>query len=152
MRTFRAIFLTVLGWLLLLAGLAAIVLPGPGLLLIVAGLAVLSNEYEWARRRVAPVRRKAFQVARAGVDNVPRILVSLLGAACLFAAAWIWWKNPKIPEIWILGPRLPAGGWATGLGLAASGVVALGLIVYSIVVFRFMYQDLDSPDDHPLLR
>ncbi len=152
MRRFRAVLLTVLGWVLLLAGLAAIVLPGPGLLLILAGLVVLSREYEWARRRVAPVRRKAFQVAQAGVQSWGRILISLLGAGCLLAAGWLWWADPTIPEFWIVGPRLPAHGWATGLGLAVSGLVALALIVYSIVMFRFKYRDLQSPQDHPLLR
>lgn len=34
----------VVGWVLLALGLAALVLPGPGLLMIAAGLAVLSQQ------------------------------------------------------------------------------------------------------------
>jgi uncharacterized protein (TIGR02611 family) len=57
------------GFALLLAGLALLVLPGPGIPLVVAGLGLLSLEYAWARRlrewvvqraeRVAPKRREA---------------------------------------------------------------------------------------------
>jgi hypothetical protein len=141
----RRVLLTALGWILLLAGVAAIVLPGPGLLLILAGLVVLSREYEWARRRVAPVRRQAFVVARAGVSSWHRIVLSLLGVVSLFAAGCIWWADPTIPRIWIFGPTLPAGGWATALGLFASGAVALGLVVYSVVVFRIRGREIADP-------
>jgi Putative transmembrane protein (PGPGW) len=131
-----AVVRTVVGWALLLAGLAAIVLPGPGLLLILAGLLMLAREYDWARRRVEPVRRRAFQVARASVDDWPRVTISLLGAVGLVAAGVAWWADPVIPEFWIFGPRLPAAGWQTGIGLILSGLVALGLIGYSFVIFR----------------
>jgi len=42
----------VLGAVLLVVGavLALPLVPGPGLLLVVAGLSVLSHEFEWARR------------------------------------------------------------------------------------------------------
>jgi uncharacterized protein (TIGR02611 family) len=42
----------VVGAILLVAGvvLALPLVPGPGLLLVVAGLSVLSHEFEWARR------------------------------------------------------------------------------------------------------
>ena len=38
------------GWLLLAAGIVMLVTPGPGLLTIAAGLAVLGRHYRWARR------------------------------------------------------------------------------------------------------
>lgn len=44
------------GAALILAGVALLVLPGPGLLVIVAGLALLATEYAWARRRLDHVR------------------------------------------------------------------------------------------------
>ena len=55
----KRIGLEILGWVLLLLGMAAIFLPGPGLLGIFAGLALLSQQYEWAERRVEPVRIRA---------------------------------------------------------------------------------------------
>jgi uncharacterized protein (TIGR02611 family) len=43
-----AIFL--IGWLLVLAGAIMLVLPGPGLVVIIAGFAVLAREFVWAER------------------------------------------------------------------------------------------------------
>ena len=43
-----------IGWLLIVAGIAALILPGPGLLMLFAGLVLLSQQYEWAERRVEP--------------------------------------------------------------------------------------------------
>ncbi len=127
---------TVLGFVLLVAGVAALILPGPGLLLVLAGLVLLSHQFEWAQRRVAPVRERAFDVAEAGVATYPRIVLSALGALALLAVGVVWTLDPTIPEIGPLGPDLPLGGWATGGSIALSGVVALGLLLYSIRHFR----------------
>jgi Putative transmembrane protein (PGPGW) len=54
----------VLGWALVVLSVAALILPGPGLLLLAAGLVVLSQEYEWAAPRVEPVRTKGLEVAK----------------------------------------------------------------------------------------
>jgi hypothetical protein len=132
----RKIAVTILGWALVLLGLAAIILPGPGLLLLLLGLIVLSQEYEWASRRVEPVKLRAFDVARQGVSSYPRILLSTLGACCLLAAGIGWGVNPSIPTIGPVGPNLPAGGWVTGASLIGSSVIAFGLLAYSIRRFR----------------
>ena len=132
----RKTWVTLVGWLLVLVGLAALILPGPGLLLLLAGLVVLSQEYEWAERRVGPVKDKAFDVARSGVATYPRIAMSALGAGVVIAIGVVLGLNPEIPEIGPFGPRLPLGGWATGSSIVASGLVALGLLLYSIKRFR----------------
>lgn len=132
----RKTALTVLGWLLVLAGLAALVLPGPGLLLLLCGLVVLSQEYEWAARRVDPVKEKAFDVARQGVSTIPRIALSGLGATCLVAAGVLWGIDPPVPSVGPLGRHLPFAGWATGTSLIVSGLIAWALLVYSIRRFR----------------
>lgn len=128
--------ITVAGWVLIVAGVAALVLPGPGLLLLLAGLVVLSQRYEWAERRVEPVKAKAFAVAKAGVTSVPRILLSSIGAAALIAVGVVCWVNPRIPEIGPIGPDLPLGGWTTGLGVIVSGIVAAALLAYSVRRWR----------------
>jgi tellurite resistance protein TerC len=46
----RRIVHTVVGFLLLGAGAAMVLLPGPGWLTIALGLGILAREYEWARR------------------------------------------------------------------------------------------------------
>ena len=50
MITAKRVIVGVSGSLVLLVGLAMIVLPGPALLMIPAGLAILATEFEWARR------------------------------------------------------------------------------------------------------
>lgn len=47
------IAVTVAGPLVILAGVAMLVLPGPGLVVIAAGFGLLAAEYPWARRLVA---------------------------------------------------------------------------------------------------
>ncbi|MGI8820520.1 MAG: PGPGW domain-containing protein [Chthoniobacterales bacterium] len=46
----RKLVYSVLGVTVLLLGLAMIVLPGPAILVIPLGLAILAGEYAWARR------------------------------------------------------------------------------------------------------
>ncbi len=132
----RKAAVTILGWTLVLAGVAALILPGPGLLLLLLGLVVLSQEYPWAERRVEPVKEKAFDVARQGVSSYPRILMSALGACAVVAVGVVWAIDPAIPTVGPLGPDLPFGGWATGSTIIASGVIAAVLLVYSINRFR----------------
>jgi Putative transmembrane protein (PGPGW) len=136
-RMLKRVALESLGWLLVVGGLAAIVLPGPGLLAIVAGLALLSQQYEWARRRLEPVQRRALQSAADGVQTWPRILLSCLGAGCIVALGIVWALKPDVPDWWPLHERLwLPGGWGTGAMLILSGLIAMALIVYSYRNFR----------------
>ncbi len=52
----KKILTTILGFLLIIAGILLLVLPGPGILLILAGLAVLGREYHWAKRLIQPIK------------------------------------------------------------------------------------------------
>jgi uncharacterized protein (TIGR02611 family) len=56
---------------LVIAGIAMLVLPGPGWAAIILGLIVLASEYAWARRLLDPVRRWARKAADAALD--PRV-------------------------------------------------------------------------------
>jgi uncharacterized protein (TIGR02611 family) len=47
------------GTIITLLGLAALVLPGPGLVLVLIGLGILAQEVSWAERLLAYTRRKA---------------------------------------------------------------------------------------------
>jgi uncharacterized protein (TIGR02611 family) len=49
-RGTRLVAETVIGYVLLAAGIVMLVTPGPGIVTIVAGLAVLSRHYRWAER------------------------------------------------------------------------------------------------------
>jgi uncharacterized protein (TIGR02611 family) len=52
----------VVGLTLVAVGVALLVLPGPGILVIIAGLAVLASEFVWARRLLARAREHAERV------------------------------------------------------------------------------------------
>lgn len=52
------IVVAVAGTAVLLAGIALIVLPGPAILVIPAGLAILATQFTWARRLLDDVRRR----------------------------------------------------------------------------------------------
>ncbi len=127
----------VVGWSLVLIGLAALVLPGPGLLALVAGLAVLAQQYEWARLWLQPVKRKAFTAAAHGVRNRRNIILSFSGALILILLGVLWGVGSAVPRWWPLDGRwwLP-GGWSVGSGLVVSGVLAAAFIVYSVRRFR----------------
>ena len=60
-RNGKRIAVSVFGMVLVLAGLAMLVLPGPGILVIIAGLAVLATEYVWAERALNYTKQKAEQ-------------------------------------------------------------------------------------------
>jgi tellurite resistance protein TerC len=47
----------VIGFTVLLAGIAMLVLPGPGILVVGLGLLILSAEFLWARRLLERVKR-----------------------------------------------------------------------------------------------
>ena len=130
--TGKRIVLETLGWVLLIAGFAAIFLPGPGLLGIFAGLALLSQQYDWAERRVEPVRLQALRGAAEGVETRTRIALSVLGALVLAACGVLWIVKPPSPDWWPFMEAwwLPGGLW-TGITQIASAAIALALIVYS---------------------
>lgn len=62
----KKFFIALMGGTVVLIGVAMLVLPGPGVLVIAGGLAILATEFIWARRAmrnakgaIAKVRRKS---------------------------------------------------------------------------------------------
>ncbi|MCL2612480.1 MAG: hypothetical protein FWD95_04515 [Nocardioidaceae bacterium] len=134
--------LEITGWGMLLAGIAALILPGPGLLLVLAGLVALSRRHAWAARWVEPVRVRAVRGAAHGVRSRPRILGSCLGALCLAALGVLWLVHPREPSWWPLRRTWWLfGGWWTGATLLVSSLAAFALIGYS---YRRFHADPDA--------
>lgn len=132
----RAILLTA-GWLLLAFGIAALFLPGPGLLMMASGLAILSQEYDWAAHRVEPVKHAALHAASEGVQNWRRWTLSLGGIACMIATGIFWGIKPPAPSWWPIADKWwLVGGWTTGATILVSAAVALALLIYSWRRFR----------------
>lgn len=75
-RSSKRIAVTAVGGLLVLAGIAMMVLPGPGLLVIVAGFAVLGTEYAWAAAaldRTKATAERAGQIAKGAAGSSVRV-------------------------------------------------------------------------------
>jgi uncharacterized protein (TIGR02611 family) len=64
--------ITVAGIGMLAGGVAMLVLPGPGLAVILLGLAVLASEYDWAARLLALFRQRATQMASPLTERLRR--------------------------------------------------------------------------------
>lgn len=120
-RLLWRVVLTVVGVGLCLTGIVLLVLPGPGLLLVLAGLVVLAQEYPWARRLTEPVRVRALRAAEQSVSTRPRIAGSVLCGVALLAAG----------VVALVARSLPFTGPATGTGLIVSGIALLALLGYS---------------------
>lgn len=81
-----------LGFGLVAAGIAMLVLPGPGWATIILGFIVLASEYAWARRLLEPVRRWARRAADAALDpRVRRRNVAILGTVIVVGAGLSVW-------------------------------------------------------------
>jgi len=63
-RSARRLVVLLVGTSVIVVGLAMIVLPGPAILVIPLGLAILGIEFAWARRWLHAVRAQAGQVVR----------------------------------------------------------------------------------------
>jgi uncharacterized protein (TIGR02611 family) len=74
-RSSKRIAVTLVGGVFVLAGLVMLVLPGPGLLVIVIGFAILGTEYAWAAaalERTKRVATTAGSIAKTGASRAAR--------------------------------------------------------------------------------
>jgi hypothetical protein len=110
-----------LGAVLLAAGIVLLVLPGPGLLLVLAGLVTLASEFPKLKRYVDPVRHRAMKAAEGSVASPLRVAVSVATSLALIAAG----------VLWSIVRWLPFAGWSTGTSLILSGLILLGLLGWS---------------------
>ncbi|HRI15211.1 MAG TPA: PGPGW domain-containing protein [Verrucomicrobiota bacterium] len=60
----KKFFIALIGGTVLLVGTAMLVLPGPGLPIVAAGLAILATEFLWARRARRRAKGAAAKVYR----------------------------------------------------------------------------------------
>ncbi|MCD0448851.1 TIGR02611 family protein [Actinocorallia sp. API 0066] len=90
------------GATVLVAGVLMMVLPGPGILAIVVGFAILATEFVWAQRALGKAKAAAERAKEKALDPRTRrrnlalaILAGLLVAAALVA------------YLYVVGPELP---------------------------------------------
>ena len=91
-----------LGLVLITAGVAMLVLPGPGWASIFLGMAILASEYTWARRLLAPLRERAraARLRAQALDASQRRRIFVAGGvvvACAVGFGWWWWQRYGLP-------------------------------------------------------
>ncbi len=121
----------------MVVGVILMPLPGPGMLIVVTGLVILAQNNEWAERKLLPMKKQAYRAAKEGVKTWPRIVVSALGGMSVVAVGTTFILAPPAPDFWPLDERwwLFGGTW-TGVSIVISGLIALGVLVYSVKKFR----------------
>lgn len=109
----------VLGVALLTVGLIMFVTPGPGIVLVVAGLAVLATEFAWAEHLLDKAKKQA---ARAGqsAQRVPGVARATTVVGRLVPRRW---RRTSVTPVTVAETTLTG---TTVAGVAAGGVAAGG--------------------------
>jgi tellurite resistance protein TerC len=81
LRTLRRLLIALLGSTVILIGIAMMVLPGPAVLVIPAGLAILATEFAWARHVLKRVKRQLGVRGSASAHAQPRDPPAAAGGA-----------------------------------------------------------------------
>ncbi len=75
LRSSKRIAVTIVGGIFVLGGIAMLVLPGPGIVVVAIGFAILGTEYVWAAVALEHTKRvatRAGEYAKQGVRKIRR--------------------------------------------------------------------------------
>ncbi|MFI6241235.1 PGPGW domain-containing protein [Micromonospora sp. NPDC050795] len=84
------IFIAIAGALVVTIGIALIPLPGPGWLLVIAGLGIWAVEYHWARRLLGFTRRHVHGWTRWVTRQSLLVRIVLGSVGLVFVATVVW--------------------------------------------------------------
>lgn len=88
-----------IGFVVLIGGLAMMILPGPGIVGIIAGLGILSRELAWAERMLEYAKEKARVDELKEQPKWVQVLAWIGTIAAIGASAWyVFLADPK-PEL-----------------------------------------------------
>ena len=117
----KTVAIAVLGGLLTLAGIGLLVLPGPGFLLVAAGLAVLATRFSWAKKPLDYATDKA----QEGIEEVGkspwRATLAVVAALALVVAG----------VLALAGVDLPFVNTLSAVVLIVSGLFLVGTVVFA---------------------
>jgi uncharacterized protein (TIGR02611 family) len=119
--TMKTVVIAVLGGLLTLAGIGLLVLPGPGFVLVAAGLAVLATRFSWAKRPLDYAKDKAEQ----GIEEVGKSPLRAVGAALAALVLVV------LGVLALAGVELPFINALSAVVLILSGLFLVGTIVFA---------------------
>lgn len=118
-RNSKRIVVFLLGTVVLGSGLAMLVMPGPGVIVIIAGLAILATEFAWAERALDRTTTKAAGAATKVTANAAgRYLLAASGLCMIIGGAIVMVVTSTY--------RL------AGTGLLVAGVVGLATLVPAV--------------------
>ncbi len=89
-RSGKRIAVTVVGFAVLVAGIVMMVTPGPGVLVIVAGLAILASEWAWAERALDKAKSGGRMVLEQATASPLRIALSILATLAGIGAVLVY--------------------------------------------------------------
>jgi len=124
MHMFKRFAVTIVGVALLVLGAAMMVLPGPGILVIVAGLALLATEYVWARRMLKTAQAQAEKVQEAAVASPLRTAATVLFGVALLGVG--------LAMVFLRDVDLPFWSPVTGGILAVTALILLATTYLTI--------------------
>jgi uncharacterized protein (TIGR02611 family) len=114
-RNAKRLAVLVLGGAVLAAGVAMLVLPGPGVIIVLVGLAILATEFAWAERALDATTRRASKAASTVSASPAGRWLLVVSGACLVVAGVA------------TAVALPA--WrVAGVSLVVAGLVALATL------------------------
>ena len=90
-RQTKKVGIGIIGGVVLLAGIVMIPYPGPGWLVVFAGLGILSTEFEWASRvlHFAKSKYDAWQLWLARQKQWVKVVFWLLTACVVVVTIWL---------------------------------------------------------------
>lgn len=127
----RRLAVLVLGGVVLVGGLALLVLPGPGFIVVAVGLAILATEFAWAERYLGAARARAHKAAETSASSVPSIVFTVLFAIGLIVVGGLTFTD-VFADLEVVGRDISGllSPWTGGV-LLLSGVFLVGLTVYT---------------------
>jgi uncharacterized protein (TIGR02611 family) len=90
-RSGKRIAVTVVGFVVLIAGVVMMVTPGPGIVVILIGLAILATEWAWAERALDRAKETGSGALRMATASPLRIALSVALTLAGIAAAVVVW-------------------------------------------------------------
>ncbi|MDX6285993.1 MAG: hypothetical protein QOG53_1478 [Frankiales bacterium] len=123
MRHIRRGLIAILGLAVVALGIVLLPLPGPGFLVIAAGLAILATEFEWAERWLDQVRDRALEAAEQATKNWWSATLTVLSALGMLAVGIY---------IFLAPPDIKFMSKGTGIGVIIGALAALATAIYAI--------------------
>jgi uncharacterized protein (TIGR02611 family) len=89
-RSGKRIAVTMVGFAVLIAGVVMMVTPGPGILVILAGLAILASEWAWAERALDRAKAAGKVAVQSATASPLRIALSVTATLAGIAAVLVY--------------------------------------------------------------